>query len=271
MRMLPALYLLLGICCSIHTAAADSLMLLRTVPISARLMQADELGNAYVVSRSNELIRYTPAGDSSTNFKSVANGDIGYIDVTNPLRILVYYPDFNKLVLLDRMLSLKNELNLRKLNLVSSSLVAVSADANLWVYDQFNAVLNKLDLQLNYMIRGNDLRQQLAELPAPVFMTERERKVYIADTTKGILVFDQYGTYINTLSIPGIKQLQISGPRLIYRRQDTLLSYDLQQFSETAIQIPHQNGEEIISTALCRNVLYVLYADRLSWYAVKEI
>lgn len=232
-------------------------------------MQVDELGNAYVVTQDNELIRYTPAGDSSTNFRSIANGAIGYIDVTNPLRILVYYPRFSKLVLLDRMLSLKNELNLRPLNLVNSSLVAVSADANLWVYDQFNATLNKLDMQLGYMIKGNDLRQQLAELPAPSFMTERERKVYMADTSSGILVFDQYGTYINTLSIPGVRQLQVIGTQLVFLRGDLLIAYDMQQFRETTVAIPHTPGEQVLQAALCRNTVYVLYNDRLDWYRLQ--
>lgn len=226
----------------------------------------DELGNAYVVTTDNALIRFTPEGDSSTDFRSIANGDIGYIDATNPLRILVYYPRFGKLVLLDRMLSLKSELNLRPLNLVNSSLVAQSADGNLWVYDRFNATLNKLDMQLNYQIRGNDLRQQLAELPAPVFITERERRVYMADTSTGILVFDQYGTYINTLSLPGVRQVQVIGKQLVFLRGTALVAYDLQAFRETAVPIPHTLGEQVLAASLCRNTVYVLYQNRLDWY-----
>lgn len=247
--------------------AADSLQLIRSVPVSGHMMQVDELGNCYLVRNDNTLIRYNEKGDSTTNFRSIANGDIGYLDVTNPLRILIYYPDFAKLVLLDRMLSLKNELNLRRLNLLNTNVIATSADANLWVFDQFNATLNKLDMQLNYMIRGNDLRQQLAELPIPVFMTERERRVYMVDSVQGVLVFDQYGSYINTLSITGIRRLQVIGTQLIYRKGNYLYAYDMQQLTETAVQLPPDAaGSPLLDAALCRNVLYLLYNNKLVLY-----
>jgi len=251
--------------------AADSLQVIRNIPVNARLMSVDELGNVYVVRRKdNTLIRYTAAGDSSTNFKSIANGDITYIDVTNPLRILVYYPDFAKLVLLDRMLTVKNELNLRQLNILNSNAVGLSADGNLWVYDQFNFTLNKLDLQLNYIIKGNDLRQQLADIPSPVYLTERDRKVYMCDPAQGIMIFDQYGSYMNTLLIKGVQQLQVVENQLIYYRDHALHAYHMLTFEEAVIDIPAQGNKAILQAALCRNVLYVLYEDRLALYRLMQ-
>lgn len=248
--------------------AEEVLQTIKSTTISAHLLQVDELGNAYVVRNDNTLIRYSETGDSSTNFKSIANGDLTYIDVTNPLRILLYYPDFGKLVLLDKMLSLKTELDLRAQKVINANVIATSADANLWVYDQFNATLNKIDMQLNYVIQGNDLRQQLTELPTPILLRERERKVYMSDTAQGILVFDQYGSYINTLSILGVKQFQIIGTQLIYRKGNQLHSYDMQQLNESSITIPNPDSKTIINAALCRNVLYVLYEDRFVLYHI---
>lgn len=246
--------------------ADNSLQLIKSIPIAAHILQVDELGNAYVVRNDNTFIKFNEAGDSLLNFMSVSNGNISYVDVTNPLRILLYYPGFAQLLLLDRMLSPKNELNLRKLNLLNSNVIALSADGNLWVYDQFNATLNKLDMELNYMIRGNDLRQQLSESPRAAYLVERDRKVYMADTAQGILIFDQYGSYLNTLSIFGVKQLQIVGSQIIYRRGNTLFAYDLKNVKETEITIPEHSESPILQAAYCRNVLYVLYADRLELY-----
>ncbi|MEP6930271.1 MAG: hypothetical protein ABI850_09670, partial [Flavobacterium sp.] len=59
----------------------------------------DELGNIYAIYTDNTLVRYNEKGDSTGFYRSALNGDIGSVDVTNPLRILLYYPSFNKVVL----------------------------------------------------------------------------------------------------------------------------------------------------------------------------
>ncbi|MBL7713346.1 MAG: hypothetical protein JNL13_12800 [Chitinophagaceae bacterium] len=245
---------------------AQPFQLIRSVPLKAGILEVDELGNAYVVRKDNALIKFNESTDSVANYVSIANGEITDVDVTNPLRVMLYYAGFAKLVLLDRMLAPKNELNLRKLNQLNIQVIALSAEGNLWVYDQFTATLNKLDIELNYMVRGNDLRQQLDELPQPGYLTERDRRVYMVDTARGIHVFDQYGSYINTLPIRGVSKLQVVGTQLIYRKGAELISYDFSKFGETSMPIPEIAGADIVQAAYCRNVLYVLYSDRLVWY-----
>lgn len=247
--------------------AQPAMPIIKSIPITANILQVDELGNAYVVRNDNAFIKYNENGDSVANYISIANGDITNVDVTNPLRVMLYYARFAKLTILDRMLAPKNELNLRKLNQLNINVIAISAEGNLWVYDQFSATLNKLDMELNYMIRGNDLRQQLSELPTPVYLIERDRRVYMADTAQGILVFDQYGSYVNTLSIPGVKNLQVVGSQLIYQKESTLIAYDFKRIEETKIPIPQIENTSIVQAAFCRNVLYVLYNDRLVLYS----
>lgn len=246
--------------------AKDSLSIVKSIPIAANLLQVDELGNAYVVRNDNAFIKFNENGDSVANYMSISNGTISSVDVTNPLRVMLYYSKFAKLVLLDRVLAPKNELNLRKLNQLNTNVVAVSAEGNLWVYDQFTATLNKLDMELNYIIHGNDLRQQLSELPTPVYLTERDRRVYMADTAQGIFIFDQYGSYVNILSIFGVNTLQVVGSQIIYQKGSTLFAYDFKKMTETTIPIPEIPGSTILQAAFCRNTLYVLYKENLVLY-----
>ena len=248
--------------------AQNAMPIIKSIPTTAKILQVDELGNAYIVRKDNGFVKYNENGDSIANYLSIANGDIAFVDVTNPLRVMLYYAKFAKLVLLDRMLAPKSELNLRKLNQLNSNVIATSAEGNLWVYDQFNATLNKLDMQLNTMIQGNDLRQQLSELPRPEYLVERDRRVYMADTAQGILVFDQYGSFVNSLSIFGVRKLQVVGSQIIYRRADTLFAYDMQRIETEELAIPQLHNNPIIDAALNRNVLYVLYQGRLVLYNV---
>lgn len=266
LRML--LTLVCGLLCLASTAG-DTLSLKRAIPIDARLMTVDELGNVYVVRKNNSLVRYTADGDSSNFYRSITNGDIGSIDATNPLRVIVYYPMYSKVVILDRMLAYKNELNLTTINILRPAAVAASADGTLWVYDRFNAKLKRIKEDLTEVAQSNDLRQQLDEVPIPSYMTERERRLYICDTARGIYLFDQYGNYINTLAITGVTWLQVYGQQLVYRLGDILHSYDMQSIASHKIALPHTETT-ILQAAIVRNTLYVLYEDGLELYNIKE-
>jgi hypothetical protein len=249
--------------------AADPLRVLKAIPMAARFMTVDETGNVYVVRENNSLVKFSQDGDSIAFFRSIRNGDIGAVDATNPLRVVVYYPAYNKVVLLDRMLAQQNELDLRKLNIYANALVASSADGNLWVYDQFNARLKKIDEQLNEIVESNDLRQEAQLVPSPSFMVERNWKVFLCDTAKGIFTFDRYGSYINTLSIYGVKYLQVFGSQLLYRRNDSLHSWDLDRVTSDVLVIPGQENP-VVNAAVVRNNLFVLYADRLVLYSLPD-
>ena len=44
-------------------------------------------------------------------------GNPTYIDVTNPLKILLYYKNYSTVVVLDRLLNTRNTINFRKQNI----------------------------------------------------------------------------------------------------------------------------------------------------------
>lgn len=235
---------------------------------NARFITTDELGNVYLVRQDNALIRYSSEGDSTGNFRSIQNGDLQWVDATNPLRVLLYYPAFSKVILLDRMLSVKNELDLKKLSIFNPPAVGMSADGRIWVYDFVNARLKKIDDQLNVVNTGNDMRQESATVPRPFALLERDTRVYLCDPVNGIYTFDRFASYLNTLEIKGVKQLQAFGSQLIYRSDDSLKAYDLKTLSLKTIALPLQS--DFINARVERNRLYLLFADRLELYRMNN-
>lgn len=231
-----------------------------------RSIATDELGNVYLVRQDNALIRYNADGDSTGNFRSIQNGDLKWVDATNPLRILLYYPNFSKVVLLDKMLSVKNELDLRKLSIFNAPAVGMSADGRIWVYDFVNARLKKIDDQLNITNTSNDMRQELSQVPQPTALLERDTRVFLCDTANGIYTFDRFASYLNMLEIKGVKQLQAFGSQLVYREADSLRAYDLKTLSLKTIPLPAQAG--FIDARIERGRLYLLFADRLELYSI---
>lgn len=259
--------LLLVCCCYVNSSIAQQLV--KTILVdNARMITTDELGNIYLVGNDNGLTRYDMNGDSTGNFRSVTNGDLLWVDATNPLRVLLYYPNFSKVILLDRMLSVKNELDLKKLSLFNPPAVGMSADGRIWVYDFQNARLKKIDDQLNLTHTGNDMRIESQTVPRPASLIEKEGKVYLCDPKNGLYTFDRFASYINTLEIKNVSRLQAFGSQLIYRNDDSLRAYDLKTLSLKTIPLPIQS--DFIDVRIERSRLYFLYKEKLEIYNVPE-
>lgn len=260
---LSILYLFLFCLCNVKMAWAQPLI--KTIPTeAARFIATDELGNVYLVREDNALIRYNSDGDSTGNFRSIQNGELKSIDASNPLRVLLYYGNASKIVLLDRMLSVKNELDLKTLQIFNPPVTGMSADGKIWVYDYVNAKLKKIDDLLNITNTSNDMRQESQTVPNPSSLTERDSKVYMTDPRNGIYIFDRFAGYINTLEIKKVERLQVFGSQLVYQQADSLISYDLQTLTSKTIALPSE--KQFIEARMERNRLFLLFKDRLEIY-----
>ena len=79
--------------------SASTFALALTVPQDIVDFSVDNLGNIYVINTDNQLKKLSPQGDSLAVFDDVRRyGKISFVDVTNPLNILVYYRDFTTII-----------------------------------------------------------------------------------------------------------------------------------------------------------------------------
>jgi len=244
--------------------------LIASRPITARTMTTDELGNIYAVLTDNTLARYNERGDSTGFYRSALNGEIGTIDATNPLRLLLYYPGFNKVQLLDRQLALKAEIDLRPLHIYSPTAVATASDGNIWVYDPFNARIIKFDESGRQIMEGIDLRQQLPFVPQAQFLLERDRRLFLCDTLQGILVFDQFATYLTTLPFKGVCELQVFGQQLVFKDGAVLRRYDMQDLRDEQLPLPDLEGAPPLEASLTQRILTIRYAKQLAIFSWQE-
>lgn len=233
-----------------------------TIPIAATLLSVDELGNIYAVKNGNTLIRYSAQGDSNAVFNSASYGQIDAIDATNPLRVIVYFQKFFRVLVLDRLLTVQQEIDLRRLRLLQAPTVASSADGQVWVYDQFNARLLKVNDQGLITIQSNDLRVEAGVVPKPTFMVERDWRVFVCDPKEGVLVFDRYANLLSTIPQSGAARIQVTGDVFIYRLADTLHLLNLKTSIEAAMPLP-LTPEPIIDAWLHRGKLYLQFPKQI--------
>lgn len=263
--LLPFSFLLLAFAPALLRAQTFELQASR--PVAARIMTTDELGNIYAVLADNTLARYNERGDSTGFYRSALNGEIGSIDATNPLRLLLYYPGFSKVQLLDRQLVLKAEVDLRTLHIYTPTAVGIASDGHIWVYDPFNARIIKFDESGRQMMEGIDLRQQLPFVPQAQYLIERDRRLFLCDTTQGILVFDQFATYLSTLPFKSISELQVFGQQLVMKEGQILRRYNMQDFSDEKLPLPNLNGAPALESSLTPRGIVLRFAREIAIYS----
>jgi len=229
----------------------------------------DNLGNIYVINRDNQLKKLSPKGDSLAVFNDVRRyGNIGSIDVTNPLKILVYYRDFTTIIELDRFLNLINTIDLRTQNILQAKAVGLAYDNNIWVFDELDARLKRIGDDGTLVDQSTDFRQLFDSLPDPVSVLDRDGLVYLYDTARGVYIFDHYGTLKTHLDFSGWKDFNVIGKNLLGRSAHKFYRYQqgTLNLQEEAIPVAYLGASRIHITP---TVIYVLKKTGLEVYSRK--
>lgn len=195
---------------SAQDAATLKLSLVRNVSQDVKDFTTDNLGNIYLLTPTNQVKKIDDKGDSVAVYNDVKRyGKIYSIDATNPLKILVYYKDFSTIIVLDRLLNVRATIELRKQNILQANVIAGSYDNNIWVYDELDSKLKKIDDNGNVLLESTDFRQAFDSVPTPVALYDRDGQLYLYDPRKGLLVFDYYGAKKNNLQLLHLSDLQV--------------------------------------------------------------
>ncbi len=221
----------------------------------------DNLGNLYVLTQAGYLKKMNARGDSLNVFNDIRRyGVLSLMDVTNPMRLVLYYKDFSTVVVLDRFLNQLHTVDLRKAGVFQAKAVGLSYDNHLWVYDEQAAKLKKIDDEGKLVMETTDLRQVLTVMPSPDRLVDRDGFVYLYDTEKGLYVFDYYGMLKNELPLPGIAHLQVLGSTVVGIADGKFIRYTLGDIHVQELRLPafmHDDSRKVIS----RDGIYV-YRDR---------
>lgn len=222
--------------------------------------KADGFGNIYVVN-SDEIIKYNPQAVLQKKFSTKRYGNIDFVDVTNPLKILVYYKDFQQILFLDNQLSASSVMiSLETLGYEQTSLVCSSANNSFWIYNKQNNELLRFNAELSTMVKTGNLKRILDTDIKPNFMKEHNSYLYLNCPNEGILVFDMFGTFVKTIPIKQLKEFDVLNGNVVYFQAGILKEYQAQTFN--TIEKPF--SDTLLKTVYWQNnKFYKLYPDSL--------
>ena len=265
MKFNPLILLLVLI--SSTTLVAQKLYLQKEFSIQADFFTVDNFENIYTV-KGDELFKFNKHGDLLNQYSSKLLGNITSIDVSNPLKILVYYQDLAQIVFLDNTLSSQNNtLALDEINLEQVNLVCSSVNSSIWAYDPQLIRLVRLDNNSAIIAESANIYTQIRGELNPNFMVERNNWLYLNNPEKGILVFDIFGAYAKTIPLKNLSYFQIAEGKIYYATGQKLNCFDQKTLSETSLEIPHT---AINNIRMGKNKLFVLDSHSIKVYEIRS-
>lgn len=191
----------------------------------------DNLDNVYLLSSTNQIKKLNSNGDSVGVYNAVRKfGQATLIDVSNPLKVLVYYRDFATIVMLDRFLNMINTIDLRKSNILQVRAIGQSYDNKIWVYDELESKLKKIDDDGSLLQETPDFRQLFGSAPSPQKIFDQDKFVYLYDSAQAVFVFDYYGALKNKILISGWKNFKVSAKYIYGSQGNKLFRYDIRTY-----------------------------------------
>jgi hypothetical protein len=167
-------------------------------PISS--FTVDNLGELYIINTDNQLKKYNEKGDSIGVFNQVTKyGKLSYVEAQNPWKAILFYQNYSTIVLLDKYLNVLTNINLRKQNIFQVKAVTTSYDNNIWLFDEQDNKLKKIDDGGNNLFETVDFRLLFDSVPSPKKIIDNDGFVYLYDPKKGLYIFDYYGSFKNKL------------------------------------------------------------------------
>jgi hypothetical protein len=196
--------------------APDSLAVFKTFNETIGDFEVDNLGNLYLFGARQQLKKLSPTFDSLAVFNDTRHfGKLYMLDASNPLRILLFYRDFGAIIILDRFLNVRTILNLRTAGYQQVSAITQSYDNNIWLYDELENMIKKIDESGKTLTSSPDFRVLFDDPPQPQELQDFNRYLYASDSEKGLIVMDYFGAVKNKLSFKGWHNLHSAGNGLV--------------------------------------------------------
>jgi len=196
----------------------------------------DNLGNIYLVNSYGQIKKLNERGDSIAVFNDVRKGKPYSIDVTNPLKVLLYYREFGTVLVLDRFLNVRNTIDLRRLNLFQVRTVGQSYDNGIWIFDELEGKIKRISDEGRIVDQSSDFRQIFDSMPSPQYIVDQNKNLYLYDSLKGVYTFDYYGSFKGRIPFLGWDYFSVINSTILGNTRQVLYRYEqktlnLEQYS----------------------------------------
>jgi len=160
------------------------------------LFKMDVLEQIYTLSSDQYLKKWDKKGNLLFQFINNRDGKLSQIDVRNPLQILLFYSDQQRLITLDRTLTPLKEWQINQEDWGFIGCASTGKNEQIWLFDQFNYQLGSVNKEGKIERPKTDLIFCCQQAPEIIYMAQTESHLYLFDQNQGIIQCDLLGQFL---------------------------------------------------------------------------
>ena len=189
-----------------------------------RVLEVDHLGNSYTID-GNELKKFSFDQELVSNYSDPLLGEISSIDVSNPLRLLLFYKEFNQILYLDHTLSpISDPVDLYTYSDNDTQLCCDASSGGFWIFNKDDNQVFQISKQ-GEVINKSSLLSSFLKNGFPSKMTEYQEKLYFLLPAKGLLILNKFGRFLQQIPIKGITDFSFNNQDLLYLKDKVWFAY----------------------------------------------
>jgi hypothetical protein len=220
----------------------------------------DVFGTAYYTTDDNTFHKRTK--DTTITYTNFQLGSITRADIFNPLKINLFYQDFNTVVVLDNRLAeiFKVDFN-TVIPYKNVTFISTGFDNTLWI---FNQDLQQLEL---FDFKTNKIRLKTVPIQSDILDLKSDYNYCYMLTEKYLYIYNYFGSLVEKYDNTGYDKMAYSESQLVLKKDNTL--YVKTKNSLDIKPIVHPNL--LINQFLVTNESLYIYNDgSLSRYQLKH-
>ena len=213
-------------------------------PDTNSFISQDKLGNIYLISEM-KITKFSSELDTIQTNSIFSNGVISSIDTRNPMQLMLYYKQQQKIVLMDNTLSETNVIKLGFEDWIDLACMS-NRDNAFWLYTINTQSLIKTDKNGKITNRFDNIAQLVKRDINPTQLLEYDNQVYLFDPNNGLFVFDLFGNFIKRIGLAGAEVVKFYEKKVFFRLKNAIYSYDLINFDKKLLFSANHHFDDFV-------------------------
>lgn len=227
-------------------------------------IEIDNLQNIYTL-KNTTVSKYDKKGNFLSEYSNSQYGNITSCDISDPMRILLFYEEYNQVIFLDNELAeISSPIMLDDLNQGQVKLACSSEQSGFWIYSQQNQELLHYNTDLHLINKSQRLSSVIVENIEPNFLIEKNNKLYLNIPGYGIMLFNIYGNYMKTIPIKELDDFQVKNQKIIFNTENCLVQFNIALIDYDTLCFNLEKSTYDIKTE--RDIAIILDENGLSIY-----
>ncbi|WP_136483017.1 hypothetical protein [Cognatitamlana onchidii] len=222
------------------------------------IISFDNFGRAYFIKDNVFYIKTSPVNLSYNNFQL---GNLTSINTFNPLKINLFYKDFNTVIILDNRLAEIYKIDFNRMSpYINVSHVSTGNDNTLWV---FNQDLQRLEL---FDYKSQTTRAQIVPVQSyPLDLVSNFNYCWLL-TEKYLFMYNYFGRLVKKIENNGYTEISQYNENVILKKNDKLYYLGKNEDIIRQIQTPNLSINAFFVT---NETLYIYNDETLQQYQLK--